>query len=560
MVEPKRKLKYRSHMSIGVNAAEQDSKFLEACFVSTGDFETIQDFESPKCILLGRTGVGKSASIIRIRNSHDNVINIDPETLSLKYISNSDVLRFLSNLGVKLDIFYRLLWQHVFCVELLNYHFKIVNETGFQRFKNWVSTTIKKDKSTELATQYLEKWNSEFWLEREERIKEITRKLEESISAEIGFEKYGVKARAGGEQGVAEEIRSEIVHKAQKVVNDIQIRHLGQVIDIIADEIYNDPKRKLYITIDGLDEDWVEDDIRYKLIRALIETTKKLRRISNVKVIIALRSDLLGRVYKFTRDSGFQEEKYEDLNLRVSWKPEQLKQLVAERLNYLFKDQYTGQKIEFSDVFPEKINKSGKETFEYMSQRTLMRPRDIIEYVNVILEQASGADAISGKMIIESEKIYSERRLNAILQEWIVEYPRLKDCTRLLYGKPTKFIVSDISQKEIEELMMFLGMSKNSSGDIIEDSARRHLNSILDIAEFRREVLRVFFMIGFIGYKEDTGHPWIYCYTNNVSEPRFEDDTAMQIHPMLWAVLGSKKLKNSILTSPENDNSFDYCD
>jgi len=50
-----------------------------------------------------------------------HVIGIKPESLALNYISNSNILDFVLQLGVSLDIFFRLLWRHVFVVEVLRF-------------------------------------------------------------------------------------------------------------------------------------------------------------------------------------------------------------------------------------------------------------------------------------------------------------------------------------------------------------------------------------------------------------------------------------------------------
>lgn len=550
MARKKRTLVYRAHMSVGAIAAESDAKFLNECFVHTGDYSAVQDFQSPKCILLGRTGTGKSATIIRINQSASSVISIDPQSLSLNYISNSDVLRFFNSLGVKLDIFYRLLWQHVICVELLKHHFRLQNESHYSKFKDWISSLGRTDKSKQMAAEYLEKWNSRFWVEREERIKEITKKLENDIVVGAGLEKLGLKADLSNKDTMSTEIKSEIMRNAQRVVNEIQIQHLSQVIDILAEDIFSDPKKKIFITIDSLDDDWVEDEVRYKLIRALIEAVKKFRKISNLKIVVAIRTDLLDRVYRNTRDSGFQEEKYEDLNLRISWKPDQLRKIIDERINLLFKDQYTGETLDLYDVFPEQV-KPGVGTFEYLIQRTLMRPRDLIAFVNLILERAQGAQEITGKMILDTENIHSEKRFEAILQEWFSEYPKLKFCASLLQSKPTSFSPLDITDGEIDSLIDTI-TNYDPSDDLLEKIIRAQLNTKLEYSVVRQEILNVLFKVGFVGYKDIPTHPFVYSYNSGVSTPPITPNGKIQIHPMFWWVFGNQKLKGAVLDAGSN--------
>ena len=108
----KRDFVFKKHMSVGEADAENDEIFLEKCFVDTGDFDVLEDTTTPQSIILGRTGVGKSALIEELESNADNTIRIEPEELALRHISNSTILKFFEELGVNLDIFYNLLWQH----------------------------------------------------------------------------------------------------------------------------------------------------------------------------------------------------------------------------------------------------------------------------------------------------------------------------------------------------------------------------------------------------------------------------------------------------------------
>ena len=43
-------------------AAEQDTDFLPACFIDTGDYDLVKTGNDKRIIVLGRTGSGKSAA------------------------------------------------------------------------------------------------------------------------------------------------------------------------------------------------------------------------------------------------------------------------------------------------------------------------------------------------------------------------------------------------------------------------------------------------------------------------------------------------------------------
>jgi hypothetical protein len=557
MSKPKiRAYKYRSHMNVDSMSAERDEKFLNECFIDTGDFQILQDFESPKCILLGRTGVGKSAAILNIKNTEDNVIEIEPSSLALSYISNSDVLNFFSRQGVKLDLFYKLLWQHVICIELLKFHFRISSENDMSRLRAWLKTITSKNKNREIAIKYLEKWNSKFWAETEERIKEITEKLESQMMAEAGIGNNITALKTAANEGSSSSITKEVIYKAQKVVNAIQIEDLSQVINLLSEEIFQDAQKKIYITIDGLDEDWVDSEIRYKLIRALIEAIKKFKRIRNLKIVIALRSDLLDRVYRYTRDDGFQEEKYEDFNIRINWSSAQLEQILDKRLQLLFKDKYTNGQVSFYDVFPEKV-KSDKNTLDFIIQRTLMRPRDAIAFVNTILEKAEVGQPITAKIILDAERTHSEKRLEAIFQEWFADYPKLNHLIGILKNQPTQFSIDSISKDEVDNIVIKL-LYPPEENDPIELAAKQLFEGALTHEDFIKDALSILYKVGFISVQIQSGHPFIHSSesTPNLTSAQIQSTTKIRIHPMFWWVFGNNKLKGGILDTQAQTVNF----
>ena len=101
---------------------------------TTVELDILRDNNRPSDIIMGRTGSGKSALLERLRATEEKVIEIAPECLALNYVSNNDTLKFFIAAGVDMDLFYRLLWRHVFVVEVLREHYHIVNEQARDSF------------------------------------------------------------------------------------------------------------------------------------------------------------------------------------------------------------------------------------------------------------------------------------------------------------------------------------------------------------------------------------------------------------------------------------------
>jgi len=116
------KFKIRKSQIVGSPDAETD-EFLLKAFVSIDNLEEIVDTKNQRSILLGRTGSGKSAIVKYLKNNCENIQEIEPEAMSLRFLSNSTILRYFNSIGVNLNLFYKVLWKHVFIVELLKMYF-----------------------------------------------------------------------------------------------------------------------------------------------------------------------------------------------------------------------------------------------------------------------------------------------------------------------------------------------------------------------------------------------------------------------------------------------------
>lgn len=176
------KFRFKRNSDIGAADAIDDNKYLSHSFVNTGDLSILRDSSDPKCIVLGRTGAGKTALLQKLLEEEERTIKLDPDNLALTYIANNGVLKFFAEIGVNLDIFYRLLWRHVFAVELIKTHYHIVDEKSSANFWRDVLSRLSGNKAKQSALDYLRSWGEKFWMETDYRVGEITRKVERDLN------------------------------------------------------------------------------------------------------------------------------------------------------------------------------------------------------------------------------------------------------------------------------------------------------------------------------------------------------------------------------------------
>ena len=63
----------------------------------------------------------------------------------------------------------------------------------------------KKDKNKEMAVDYLEQWGNKFWLTTEQRMHELTQRIEDSLAGSIKGELAGIDLSINGAKTLTEE-------------------------------------------------------------------------------------------------------------------------------------------------------------------------------------------------------------------------------------------------------------------------------------------------------------------------------------------------------------------
>lgn len=542
----KSQFQFQKRDKVGAEGAEHDTDFLADCFHDVGDLDVLRDCSRFERIVVGRTGSGKTALLIKLSEAEGNAVWIEPESLSLRYLANSTILSYLTDLGVELDLFYRLLWKHVFAVELIKARFKIDSESAKRNFLQRVYASFFGNKNKEKAMKYLVEWGESFWKNTDYRIKEVTKKLESDIRSNLGVKSGLLDTGVKSGSSLSTEERAEVVQRAQEVINRVQIHELGNVIRLLADEFFSDPQPRYYLIIDRLDEQWVDDDVRYRLIRALVETLQDFSRIASAKIVVAIRRDLLDRVIRATRDAGFQEEKYQAIYLTIRWTPDQLLELLDRRIAKLVKRQYTKQPVTRHDLLPKEVD--GQPIDSYLIDRTMLRPRDLIVFFNCCIEHAQQRPSITATLLRQAEAEYSRRRFRSLGDEWYADYPNLLDWAQLLKGRSPTFRVSDLRATDVSELSLHIATHEPTTSSPLRKLANAVCEERMGIAEFRTHLVAVFYRVGLVGLKTEASASMAWSFSGHPEIQRAEirEDTPVAVSPVFHRVLGVSAARKAV--------------
>lgn len=526
----------RTGINIGANAAEDDDELLFSCFEDNGVYADLANMASPRYLLKGRTGSGKTAFLRHLERNHpERVIRIDPQFLCLRYISNSDIMRYLAACDVDVEPFFQIIWRHAFCTELLKRRYKI--ESAEKAVGLIEKLSIKLQPNKKRAIDYLNKFGPDLWPDLETRITEIAKKVEANIGAEIGGDFGLFNSKASATAAVTTEEKAEVQRRVNRVLCSEQLADLGSVISFLADNVFDDEQHQYYVVIDDLDQFVVDDSIRYLLLRALIDSIKKFKGVKRVKFCVAVRSDLLELIFDRTRGPGFQTEKYEDSILEIRWTKEQLFRLAEKRIAEVFKRQYTQRTVGFDDVFPNQIDK--KSAREYIFERTLRRPRDLIAFVNQCFSTASDRGGVSTKLLREAEGLYSDKRQAALVEEWSDAHPLASLYFPPLQKQKAVTTPKIFAGKDIDDLTMALCANASVEQDPLGKVAQGYYNNSLNEFEMIQAWLAVMYKFGVVGVKTAPQAPmrWAMSDAPAVVPNTISPDCGIEIHPMMYRAL-----------------------
>jgi hypothetical protein len=482
--------KFRKNAEIGKLEAETDS-YLEECFYESDVFKGLLDFDNTennpdftRRIIVGRTGSGKSALLKQIVSSQKVKVHdtIEAENTVFEHINNNVFISDLMEKGIDLRVFYKSLWLHVLLVKVINQFYKRSYSSFFDAIRDLVGTK-KKSYNAELAYEYLDKFKDSFF--NDNIVSEITDKMQEELSGTMGVTGASVTGKT------SQEAAKKIQTTTSSYVSKELLRKQKELIKLITEEFANDKQIRVIISIDDLDKSWLStSSIRYDFINALLEAFKELLDITSVKILIAIRTDIIMGIYQ---NSLRQDEKDQSLIYAISWNKLEIRNILDARINVLVKSQYQSAKtVNFSDIFDFKVG--DEKADDYIIDRTMLRPRDAINFVNLCLAECNGNIELSEDIVLEAEEKFYSVRKTALCKEWGSIYLHIKDyLDSLSFLTFVNFKTLELTDSLKDKVLNYLMERPNNLPDN-EDHNNRMLNF--------EELVKVWFTVGVIGIKK----------------------------------------------------------
>ena len=481
-------------LDFGRESAESEQKFLTKVLLPTPVFERIRG--GHKQLVLGRKGAGKTAVCLTVYE------NLQQQALDVSLITPRDLSKFKISLLEKGSLNTAesslLAWKYVFLTELGEYALQTAEEKYGGNYLTWPEhfkriRSFMADNSARHAT----------WMDR-------TFKVVRSIK------RIGV-------------IHIEAELEARSAEREIQefADRLDEIPEVIT-EALDSLNRPIYILVDQVDELWDPSKESQALVVGLLRAAKEIHeQISSVHVITFLRSDIFDALQFHDSDKFHSSEE------RIVWAKNDLQSLIALRART--STQISGKRGATDRIwelfFPATVD--DKDSFEYLLQYTLMRPRDLIQLCNLCKDKAQNHrhTKIEASDIIEALPQYSKWKLRDLRDEYAVQYPFLE---RVFLGV-FQYSSARLTKDEISELFSPL------KEQLLKEFDRYYFEPISNL-------LQILYYTGFLGAVKDGR----VLYSSAGDDVVISSVGAFEIHPAFRLALDVRKPRAETIRKPKS--------
>jgi hypothetical protein len=347
-------------------------------FVATPAYEAAR--EGDKELLIGRKGVGKSSILMALEAEIGSVLNrlfVRVTPIELEYEQLATVLGRIGDV-VHPNFLYPSFWRYVILTEILK---QLVSHPLW-----WDLPGLDQSDKNALSS--------------------LAQEFADPLADDFSSRVMKVLGSIGK---VAETTEMEKVQaRVEETVSRARLYDLERLLQKVSIQL------PIFVGIDDIDKRW---DPSFSLssiwLRGLFDELTRLRRSfkGELKSVVMLREDIFSEVKR--SDPDFANRSI----MPLRWNRDQLADVIAARIVFLTKQDFDNSIEAWNAIFPSLVR--SENTADYMIERTLMRPRDLIQYCQLALErsQQSGRDQISEDDVTDAEGAYSQYLFDSVRTE-----------------------------------------------------------------------------------------------------------------------------------------------
>ncbi|MBC9713051.1 hypothetical protein H9Y04_10770 [Streptomyces sp. TRM66268-LWL] len=463
----------------GHDEAEQDmaNGLLRAGFLQTAAYDAA--VSGRKMLIIGRKGSGKSAICVHLgaEGGHAGAtVTITPDDAA------GDEIRRFELQGLAGDTAKSLMWRYVFALHAARHLTEHARKTHGRREPDAVKDLRKflRDNGELPGTRL-----ADFAAQGRERL--------QTNGLQLGAFGFQIGVDLG--HAVTEGARAV---RQLEVLED----HVALAFRELDCARTHPP---LLLLVDQLEKVWSGEADANSMVIGLLLAAKDVavKYPGAVRCLVFLRSDIYDSL---TFGEG---DKFRSYEMRIDWPVPQLRRLALSRAQASV-GPGLGETDLWQGVFPRRVE--GEETASYLFTRTLPRPRDAIQYLNLCRDRAvhNGRTQITESDVMEAGRQFSVWKLQDLAQEYLVAHPFL-DSLLGLFGNGG-YVVTRAS----------LGSLLAQARGDLERRFPAYSESFTPEA-----VIDILYTVGFLGVRRGDE----VVYAGGFDRPLQADEKEFQIHP-----------------------------
>jgi hypothetical protein len=403
-------------VDLGDLAAENEILALRTYFIPTGQYNEVKRGHAR--LVVGRKGAGKTAIFYGVREAHGNqrshlMLDLKPEGHQFAKLREAIIIELST--GVQQHVL-TAFWNYLLLMEIA--HKIIYTEQQFAYRDQGLRAAYDQVYEAYSAHSSAETEQGDF----SERLLALVDDIVE-------------RRRSLGPANETGEV-TRLIYKSD-------VRPLNDAIGRFASA---SRKEDIWLLFDNLDKGWPICDVKQEdimIVSSLLDATRKLqrqfenRRI-DLRAVVFVRNDIYEHLILNPADRG------KDNPVILDWNdPEAFKQLLQRRIS-LSTDLHEPFEELWRLFFDSHVR--GEESFSYILNRTLMRPREVLRFVRDCINVAVNRrhERVTEDDILYAERSYSDDALVDVSLELKDVRPEFADAPYAFIGAPTPMADTEV--------------------------------------------------------------------------------------------------------------------
>lgn len=403
-------------VDLGDVAAENEILALRSYFVPTGQYNDVKRGHAR--LVVGRKGAGKTAMFYGVREAYGSqksilLLDLKPEGHQFMKLREA-ILQNLSP-GVQQHVL-TAFWNYLLLMEIAH---KIIQTESKSAYRSPDLHKCYQD----IQTTYNAHSDSE--TEQGDFSERLLALVDDIVRRSMSV----ADLAQGGE--------------VTKLIYRTDIRNLN---DAIGRYLTASRKDCVWLLFDNIDKGWPIFDIKREdiaVVSSLLEATRKLQRqfenrSVELRAVVFIRNDIYEHLILDPADRGKESPAI------IDWSdPEPIKEMLRRRM---------AQSTELDEPFEElwrlffASHVGGEESFSYILARTLMRPREVLQFVRGCVNCAVNRkhESVEEQDILFAEKSYSDDALVDVAMELKDVRPEFSNAPYAFIGSPAILTHSEV--------------------------------------------------------------------------------------------------------------------